>query len=348
MIRFRSVLIRTAQRWMLVAFTAPMALGVGCAGEEGAADLDTSRPSEFGYQVSPRTVRLIEGERVYRNYCIGCHGPEGQGDGEAARFLYPAPRDFQKAQFKFMSTRFGQLPTDEDLYRSISEGLRGSSMPAWKQLGDARIRAVIEYIKTFSDVWDLPPAPAIPFVTDPYVAAEDKSEAIARGEVAYHGFFSCWNCHPAYVDEEKMNQYAVAMGGVAKETFRDDLHQTAIKMDSDSKTIFAPDFLRDQVKSGTQVRDLYRSIAAGITGTAMPTWIDAAGDAPVDENGKPLASQEDIWAMAYYVQDLVKRRSVKFEPGEVVVRNDRAMTFGEKGMEYVATVEVEEEEFFDE
>ncbi|GJM25369.1 MAG: hypothetical protein DHS20C16_17840 [Phycisphaerae bacterium] len=316
--------------------------------EPQEADVDSSRPTEFGYQTTPRTVRLQEGEAAYTFYCIGCHGEKGLGDGPAARMLNPQPRNFQKAKFKFISTRFAELPTDEDLFRSISNGLRGSSMPAWGHLPAQTRWALVEYIKTFSDIWERPPTPSIPFVTDPYVEMEDKTAAVHRGEVAYHGFFSCWNCHPAYVSEEKISEYSVVLGGPPRSGLREDLNQAAIKKDEEDRTIFAPDFLRDYVKAGTSVGDLYRSIAAGITGTAMPTWIDAAASGPEDDEGNKLVTQADIWAIAYYVQDLIKRREVMIRPDAVAVRTDRELRLGESGMEYTAELPVVETEEFEE
>ncbi|HNO79065.1 MAG TPA: cytochrome c [Phycisphaerae bacterium] len=312
----------------------------GCTTEPQESDVDTSRPTEFGYQTTPRTVRLQEGKAAYEFYCIGCHGENGLGDGPAARMLNPAPRNFQKAKFKFISTRFAELPTDEDLFRTISTGLRGSSMPSWGHLPAQTRWALVEYIKTFSDIWKRPPTPSIPFVTDPYVEMKDKSEAIKRGEVAYHGFFSCWNCHPAYVSEEKISEYSQELGGPPRSGLRDNLNQSAIKKDEEDKTIFAPDFLRDYVKAGTSVDILYRSIAAGITGTAMPTWIDAAASGPEDEEGNKLVTQADIWAIAYYVQDLIKKREVMISPDDIVVRTNREMRIGESGMEYTAELPV--------
>jgi hypothetical protein len=60
--------------------------------------------------------------------------------------------------------------------------------------------------------------------------------------------------------------------------------------------------------------------------------------------------------MAYYVQDLMKRREVSFAPGAVVVRDDRALRYGADHAVYVAEVPAlggqesfeEAEEFFEE
>ena len=42
----------------------------------------------------PAEGAAARGRRVYENYCLGCHGEEGAGDGPAARYLDPIPRSF--------------------------------------------------------------------------------------------------------------------------------------------------------------------------------------------------------------------------------------------------------------
>src|SRR5207244_10600837 len=81
----------------------------------------------------------------------GCHGDAGAGDGPAAAYMLPRPRNFTGALYKIRTTASGQLPTDADLVRAIDEGLPGSAMPAWKgRLSDAERRDVMAYLKTFS------------------------------------------------------------------------------------------------------------------------------------------------------------------------------------------------------
>src|SRR6266516_8004506 len=84
------------------------------------------------------------GKVVYTNWCAGCHGDNGAGDGEGARHMIPPPRDFTgNALYQIRSTPSGQLPTDADLLRSIDEGLPGTAMPAWKtRLSDHQRRDV--------------------------------------------------------------------------------------------------------------------------------------------------------------------------------------------------------------
>ena len=57
--------------------------------------------------------RRSSGKRVYETYCVGCHGQNGLGDGEASVFLNPKPRNFVNGQFKFFHFgESGPLPAD--------------------------------------------------------------------------------------------------------------------------------------------------------------------------------------------------------------------------------------------
>ena len=56
--------------------------------------------------------------------CAGCHGDTGAGDGPAAAYMLPRPRNFTGAIYKIRSTASGQLPTDGDLMRAIDDVLR--------------------------------------------------------------------------------------------------------------------------------------------------------------------------------------------------------------------------------
>src|SRR5207247_1491942 len=80
----------------------------------------------------PQTEDLIaRGKEEFEEHCIGCHGVRGDGNGLAATFLFPRPRDFTIGVFKFRSTPSGSLPTDGDLFRTITRGVRWTAMPTW-------------------------------------------------------------------------------------------------------------------------------------------------------------------------------------------------------------------------
>lgn len=294
-------------------------LVLGLAGCDRGLDLDTSRPTA---QVPRRGVDeslLAEGQLAYRTYCLGCHGESGDGNGPAAGFLRPRPRNFQRASFKFSSTRAGRLPTDNDLKRSIRQGLRGTAMPDWPLLSEHTVEGLVAYIKTFSPKWtEKEPAAPIPTVDDPYRGLPDKSEAVRRGERIYHGFAICWSCHPAYVSEPKINEHLVAMESPQREAFRPGLSEAEVRVTAEGEFVYPTDFRRDFVRGGMSVDDLYRSIGAGITGTAMPTWVDAMEVKAT--HGGALVQPSDLWAMAYYVQDLIRRRPARLAEGSFAVR----------------------------
>ena len=84
--------------------------------------------------VGKLTGHADAGKKLYKRFCIGCHGERGDGVGDNAPFLEPKPRDFTAATFKCRSTLTGNLPTDEDLYKSVVRGFNTSAMPSWAPL----------------------------------------------------------------------------------------------------------------------------------------------------------------------------------------------------------------------
>src|SRR2546422_9163271 len=75
------------------------------------------------------TGHAAAGKNLYRRYCIGCHGPDGDGAGENAQWIDPKPRDFTLGVFKCRSTPTGTLPTDQDLLNAMSRGFVTTNMP---------------------------------------------------------------------------------------------------------------------------------------------------------------------------------------------------------------------------
>jgi mono/diheme cytochrome c family protein len=92
---------------------------------------------------------LALGRKTYEKECLACHGANGDGQGEAAYLLYPRPRDFTSGQFRLVSTWDG-VPTDDDLFRTISRGMPGSAMPSWGHLSEESRWGLLHYVKSFS------------------------------------------------------------------------------------------------------------------------------------------------------------------------------------------------------
>src|SRR5262245_33179305 len=93
------------------------------------------------------SARLQSGKAVYEQHCAACHGSNGNGNGPAAVWLFPKPRNFSAGLFKIQSTPPGTLPTDDDLFQTITRGMPGSSMPSFTYLSEQQRRDVVQYVK---------------------------------------------------------------------------------------------------------------------------------------------------------------------------------------------------------
>lgn len=133
-----------------------------------------------------------EGKRVYEKSCAHCHGTEGRGDGSAAENLLPRPRDFTRGLYKIRSTETGQVPTDQDLFDIITEGMPGTSMPGWETSLSTNERwEVVAYIKTFYDGFKENTAPRQIDLSGKIAYAE---QSIETGKALYTEL-GCVECH---------------------------------------------------------------------------------------------------------------------------------------------------------
>jgi mono/diheme cytochrome c family protein len=118
-------------------------------GETGWLD-----PTEFPVQkgrlippVDPAT--LIEpseeltgvGKKLYEADCATCHGTLGRGDGPAYN-INPRPRDFKAAESDWTNS-----PDMPDIYKTLSEGVPGTSMASFDYLTKRERMALVHYIQ---------------------------------------------------------------------------------------------------------------------------------------------------------------------------------------------------------
>lgn len=89
------------------------------------------------------TASVARGEKVYQDFCIGCHGPVGDGNGPAAPYLYPPPVNFTILKRHLIDGKYiGGI-----LYYQIMNGITGSAMPYFKKhLESAKIWDVGNFI----------------------------------------------------------------------------------------------------------------------------------------------------------------------------------------------------------
>lgn len=119
-----------------ILFSCGLALSsAACAAERGADQWPISRRELEGK--APRTG-AASGEATYQQYCIGCHGADGRGNGGTTG------ADFTDANSPLRSR------TDAELSVSVRDGKRGqtATMPAHSPvLSDAQIAQVVGYLR---------------------------------------------------------------------------------------------------------------------------------------------------------------------------------------------------------
>jgi mono/diheme cytochrome c family protein len=118
------------------AHTAQESPVVAVQGDTGWLDpTDTPiTPKQVIPPIDPKTVLtpnpelMARGKALFDQTCAPCHGTGGKGDGPAGKGLTPAPRNFTANAGWKNGTRL------EDVYRTLDEGLKGSSMASYNYL----------------------------------------------------------------------------------------------------------------------------------------------------------------------------------------------------------------------
>jgi len=228
----------------------------------------------------PRSEEWIDyGKQVYERRCAGCHGVDGNGNGPAATFMHKVrPRDFTLGVFKFHLTPSGSMPTDGDLLRTITRGVRGTAMPTWHMLPEKDRLSVVQYIKYVlaADRSD-PSNPYMYFVEEPHGAPvfikqpPTPSKALVERGGKVWKQAKCWECHG--------------------DTGKGDGDKSVGLKDDFGYPIPPANLTTGQFKSGPLAADIFRTVTNGLRGTPMPSF------------AKPIP-EEDRWALAYYILSL--------------------------------------------
>lgn len=91
--------------------------------------------------INDLTPQEREGEALFQKNCAFCHAADGTGKNWIGSFLQPHPRNLTDAAIMSGMTR-------EHVRQVILEGLKGTTMSAWKSvLSDDQIDSVIAYIQ---------------------------------------------------------------------------------------------------------------------------------------------------------------------------------------------------------
>lgn len=230
---------------------------------------NTAEPKPLS--ASPQLLAL--GKTVYNQQCAACHGVDGRGEGEAAYLLYPKPRNFVAARYRLVST-WDRVPTDQDLFNTITRGIPGSAMPSWGHLPEKQRWALVHYIKSFAEkplAVKPPKQPAadgsggegiIKVPPEPPYGATAKARALELFKEA------CASCHGPTGKGD----------GVQKQT------------DEEGYPTRPRDLTAGVYKGNPDPTQVYRRIVAGIPGSPMPMSDWAYGD--------------DAWHLTRYVLSL--------------------------------------------
>jgi mono/diheme cytochrome c family protein len=201
--------------------------------------------------VGSLTGRAAAGKPLYTRYCAGCHGDEGDAQGENAQWIDPKPRDFTTGTFKCRSTPSGSLPTDQDLFNSVTRGFVTTNMPPWVALTAQNRVDVVSYIKTFASRWRTA-KPGTPITIPPEPAPTIQS--ILHGRELYQRM-ECWKCHgPAGHGD-----------GPSAKTLTDNKDDPIRPYNFETGSRFM---------CGTTNQDMYRIFMTGLDGSPMPSFAD--------------------------------------------------------------------------
>ncbi len=221
-------------------------------------------------QIGRAEAASSAGERIYLENCAACHGQRGDGKGLEADRLKVKPRDFTGGIDKFRSTPSGALPLDEDIFRTISRGVRTTSMLVQLHLSEEERWALTKYLKTFSPRFKSEKTP------EPIsIPAEPPTDArlVALGK----GMYTDAGCNQCHGSEGKGE-------GESAKDLKDDW----------GEPISATDLTLKPFKSGPEPEDLYRTISTGLNGTPMPSYAD-------------VLSPKERWAIVYYILSVATR-----------------------------------------
>lgn len=241
----------------------------------------------------------VPGKLLYEQKCSQCHGPSGRGDGPAAPYVDPKPRDFTEGKFKIRTTESGNLPTDKDLVNIISNGIPGTSMPSFENfLSNSEINELISYIKSlYPGFEDEDPEPV-----KIGGATKTSNEAIEKGK-EYYKKFGCAKCHGT---EGRAD-------GPSSPTLKDEKGNPVLPADLTKPWRF---------RGGMEAKDIFTRLTTGLSGTPMPAFVGLMPDEEEDAKAR--------WELAHYVKSLSAGRpniqsviEAKSYPGEIPISFDQ-------------------------
>jgi mono/diheme cytochrome c family protein len=229
---------------------------------------------------------LERGFALYQQNCSQCHGVYGRGNGTATDQWYVGnlPRNFTYAKYKSRSTDYGSTPTDSDVFRTLTRGLYGSSMPSFRHLSQSDRWSLVQFLKSLGNYYDDYEEVVVnrfdPAVDEGGVALDLSGQtpisqaSVDRGRALFVKH-ACVSCHQGSSDKPVgLSRSAGTFSNWADEMNRP-IHS--------SRDLTTPVFL-----AGAAATDLFRIIIGGPNIGPMPNY-----------QTLPTA---DAWALVHYLQ----------------------------------------------
>jgi copper transport protein len=130
-------------------------------------------PFEPPNPVAADAASISNGERLFAQNCVVCHGPQGRGDGPQAGTLNPRPPNMAEPHTAYH--------TDGYLYNAITNGFPGSAMPAWGDTFTEREKwDLVNYMRQFNPLTASGATPP-PFSTLPTATPSGQQPATPAG-----------------------------------------------------------------------------------------------------------------------------------------------------------------------
>ena len=245
-----------------------VAIGAGLVMLSGASYVHAVNPEDH-------QATREKGKQIYDRSCLFCHGAEGKGDGPdgwfIGRYSAPRPKDFTTGEYKLRTTASGHAPTDQDLFKTVTNGIPGF-MPSFAGLRVEDRWAVIAYIKSFSNVFQQ--ESATPLLIG-FPSIPPSPESLAIGGALYRSL-ECMACHgPGGGGDGPLAEAGDLRDGVGLRIAATDLTNRA------------------SYKNGSSPRDIYRTFITGMDGTPMPSYA-----------GPFVGKEEQLWHLVNYLLSL--------------------------------------------
>jgi mono/diheme cytochrome c family protein len=278
----------------------------------------------FGTPLAPRKPgasdqeleRLRFGARIYTQRCAQCHGASGDGNGIAAAYLKPRPRDYRRGVFKFTSTPYGKRPRREDLVRTVRLGIVGTSMPSFALLPPSELNAVVDYVIFLAQRGETE------YLLAAYAEAEEEmgvsdvwDEVLASWAESSGEIVRPLTIMPTMTPETiELGRQAFLTEGCSKCHGPDGRGKSQDNVGTDTWGFptNAADITAGMLHGGQRPIDIYRRISSGINGTPMPAFRDV-----FDPEGKDPETAKDpdtMWHLVHYVLHVANQRRSTLPP----------------------------------